>query len=358
MVDFERFRVLCGKLNNPQIGLRCIHVAGTNGKGSTCAFISSILREAGYERVGLYISPHLDKVTERITVDGIQISGTEYSALEAIVDTAWNELDFGTEPGYFARITAIAFLYFQKLNCSIAVLETGLGGRFDATNVIEPPEIAVITRIGLDHTAELGNTLPQIAAEKAGIIKRGSKLIFAAQDSEVERVFTQKCDALDVPYYKILPLDKSASRMSAAYQRENAALASATAKLLGIDGGAINRGLDRAYWPGRFERLRVDPTVILDGAHNPNGISALVASLREAFPDRGITIVFNCRPDKDRETMVKSLETISDRIAYADSGITKTLDTIMTTAKQDDVICVCGTLYQTTQVKNYFMEGK
>ncbi|MDR3149751.1 MAG: bifunctional folylpolyglutamate synthase/dihydrofolate synthase [Oscillospiraceae bacterium] len=358
MIDFEYFRALCDKLNNPQIGLRCIHVAGTNGKGSTCAFMSSILREAGYERVGLYISPHLDKITERITVDGVQISDSDYTALEKQVDAAWAELNFGAELGYFARITAIAFLYFRQVKCSIVVLETGLGGRFDATNTIESPEVAIITRIGLEHTAELGDTLPKIAGEKAGIIKSGSSVIFAAQDRSVEDVFIQKCTQLNVPYYRTEPLENARLQLSAAYQRENAALALKAAQLLGIDYGTISRGIENAYWPGRFERLCENPTVILDGAHNPNGISALVNSLREAFPNRRITVVFNCRPDKDRKTMIELLEKVAHTIIPVETTITETLNMLMPTASQTDVICICGTLYQAAEVKNYFWEEK
>ena len=199
-LGLERITELMARLGDPQRELRFIHVAGTNGKGSVCAMLASVLTRAGY-RTGLYTSPHLFRVNERIKVDGADVSDAELTELAALVKPAADSM--ADPPTEFERITAMALLYFARRRCGAVVLEVGLGGRLDSTNVIGPPEAAVVTDLSLEHTAVLGDTLEQIAGEKAGIIKPGASVVLSAQSAEAENVIRRRCAELGCPLFPI-----------------------------------------------------------------------------------------------------------------------------------------------------------
>lgn len=268
-------------LGNPQDELRCIHVAGTNGKGSTCAFIESILRCAGF-KTGLFTSPYIERFEERIRVNNENIPLDRLTEITLRVkDVAEQvEAECGEHPTEFELMTAVAFVYFAEEACDYCVIEVGLGGRLDSTNIITPV-VSVITKIGLDHTALLGDTIEKIAAEKAGIIKPGVPVVIAPnQEPAALAVLETKCQA---PCLTMAQLCELPLGLTADYQKENAGNAVAVAKLLGISQDCIERGLLNATWPGRFEKFEVaGKTIIVDGAHNPDGARALVRSLRHS----------------------------------------------------------------------------
>ena len=295
----DRMRELLHRLGDPQDSLRFIHVAGTNGKGSVCAVLSAILREAGY-RTGLFISPYITDFRERIQIDNVPVSK---ETLTAAVEATCPVLDQLREEGViiteFEYVNALEFYIHAPAHCDIVVLETGMGGLLDCTNVIRPPLGAVITTIGLDHTAVLGDTVEAIAAQKCGIIKNGSAAFTSRQCPEAMAVIEETAARLNVPLVKSesLPVDidsmaLSGSRFSVGsldctlhlagrHQIENALTALSavfyfrTHKLLSVSDEAILRGLETARNPARLELIGTAPTVLLDGAHNPNGIAAL-----------------------------------------------------------------------------------
>ncbi|MDR0445663.1 MAG: bifunctional folylpolyglutamate synthase/dihydrofolate synthase [Oscillospiraceae bacterium] len=329
----ERTRELLRKLDNPEKSLKFIHVAGTNGKGSTAAMMASVLRAAGF-KTGLYTSPYILRFNERMQINGEQISDAE---LEAMTDIIRPHADSMTDsPTEFELITALAMLYFKRAECDIVVLEVGLGGELDSTNVIDTPELAVITAMGLDHTAELGPTLREVASAKAGIIKpRGAAVVYGAEP-EALAVFEERCRAvgasleradfsrlrvktlsLDGSLFDFLPLTDIRIPLAGTYQPKNAALAITALEALrrrgyDIPDAAIRAGLGAVKWPGRFEVLRRDPVFIIDGAHNPHGIAAAADSIRELFADRlsrGDKPVFlvGVMADKDVRSMMGSI---------------------------------------------------
>lgn len=320
-----RMTELMGRLENPQDGLRFIHVAGTNGKGSVCAMLSSILMEAGY-RTGMYTSPHLVRINERMKINGTDISDESLTALaEKVKEAADTMADSPTE---FEILTAMAFLYFKEQHCDIVVLEVGLGGRLDATNIIHAPEVAVICRIGLDHTEVLGNTLEQIAAEKAGIIKPGSFVVAYRGPKNVEGVFEETCRKQHAVLQKARFRDVSVKRQGldgqsfcweefrdlrirllGRHQIKNAILVLETVRQLAqrgwkISENAVRSGLEHTQWPARLELLSREPVFLLDGAHNPQGVKALACSLRELFPGNKVVFLTGVLADKDYSGMM------------------------------------------------------
>lgn len=329
----SRIRALLTRLNNPQRRCRFIHIAGTNGKGSTAMLIHQTLIAAGY-RTGLYISPEVSRFHERIRVNDTLIPDDELIDLVSRLREANAALD---EPAtQFELITALAFLHFERSACDIVVLETGLGGRFDATNIIDSPELAVLTSISLEHTAILGDTLEAIAAEKAGILKPGCSVVYLAQNSRVDAVFRSRAEALGCRWHacRIDRLSVSALRtdgqqfdytdafgrrhrdlvlgMLGAYQLSNAALAiDAVGALcrLGwrIPDSALRQGLRTAHNPARFERLCEHPAIFADAAHNPDGARVLADTLRVCFPEKKIHAVFSCFADKAYGEMIAIL---------------------------------------------------
>lgn len=385
-IGLERMRDFMHALGDPQENLHYVHIAGTNGKGSACVMTQSILTAAGF-RTGLYISPHLDQFNERLSIDGQMISDADLRRLAARVRTAAETL--GEEPTDFEMITAMAFCYFEEQHCDLVVLEVGMGGRLDATNVISHPEVCAIMHIGLDHTEFLGDTVEQVAAEKAGILKPGADCVLYHQHSGVMEVVQKRFadvnpDAAGTTDAAASALnadtadsrcasgaagttDRSfdiarsncddASTKTAGYNRTSASTAAHliitdptafTARARTIDGqvfdyrnrpelriqllgnyqmenamavldiidclqrrgfgiseNAIRAGLARASWPGRFEVLSRDPLLIVDGAHNPNGVEALVDTIRAYFPDQKINFVMGVMKDKDYHTMLR-----------------------------------------------------
>lgn len=319
---------LCDKLGSPQRSLRCVHIAGTNGKGSCAAMVCAMLRAAGY-RTGLYTSPDLTGPWERIKADEVDITLDDFAAVTARVKRACAGLD---EPSYFEKMTAAAFLYFAEGRCDYVVLETGLGGRLDATNVIETPAVSVIMPIGLDHTAVLGDTLAAIAREKAGIVKPGCPVVCAAQQTDAGRVITDRCRALGAPLRMVdindlHPLSRSLSGQRFSYgdmedislpllgdhQLANACAAIETGRVLGLDEAAIRAGLAIARWPCRFEYIPGLPAFLLDGAHNPHGAAALAAALREYLPGQKCTMLMGVMADKDWRAILEITEPLAAR---------------------------------------------
>ena len=331
----ERITALLEALGRPQDSLRFVHVAGTNGKGSTCAFIASALQHAGL-KTGLFTSPYLIRFEERIQVDGEMIAPDDLRSVTWDVRAAAEDLAAATgdHPTEFELMCAVALLYFARQKCDICVLEVGMGGRFDATNAIDAPEVCVITRLGLDHTAFLGDTLGEIAAEKAAIIKRGAAVVaYPPEDAAAARAITAAADAAGcaVAYADFSALELGAveagvrafsykdvpftTRLLGSYQPENAAVAIEVLRALAQRGWAITEsdisaGIAETCWPGRFEVVQSGagaPAIIVDGGHNPQGAQALRASLDDVFPGVPITFVMSVLADKDYEPMVAAI---------------------------------------------------
>lgn len=327
-LGLERMRDLMSRLGNPQDTLKFVHVAGTNGKGSACTLLSGILTEAGY-KTGLYTSPHLLRVNERMRINGVDIPDAALCSAAEIVKQAVNGMD--DLPTEFEIITAMAFWYFAQQACDVVVLETGLGGRLDATNIISLPEAAVIMNIGLEHTDVLGNTLTKIAQEKAGIIKPGGDVITYPVNSEVDAVYARVCAEQSAHWHrarfeylqeKNVSLDGQCFdwgewhdvhlHLLGKHQLRNAVMALETALLLcergwNISETAIRTGLENARWEARFEVLSHDPLFIVDGAHNPQCIGALRETLETVLPGKKIVFLTGMLADKDYRQMTARL---------------------------------------------------
>lgn len=305
-------------LGEPQKSLPFIHVAGTNGKGSTCAFLASILTEAGL-RVGLFTSPHLMVFEERIVVGSQMISREDVTRLGNVLLS----VDFGLAPTMFDYSLVMAILYFREQHCDVAVIETGLGGRLDSTNALGKPVVAVINRIGFDHMAVLGNTLEEIAEEKAGILKPGVRAIYAPQEKEALAVLKRYGDGELVSREDMAAVSRMKPGLLGSYQLENAAAAMLAARSFweversrissvgvvpkGAFEQAIQRGIHKAVWPGRMEILNEQPFLMVDGAHNSNGIHALKESLMQLYPGEKFRFFMGVMADKDYEHMVEEL---------------------------------------------------
>ncbi len=332
----ERIEALLSALGNPERDFRVIHVAGTNGKGSTCAYLDAILRQAGFH-TGLFTSPFIERFEERIRVDGHNISPSDLLSCTLAVKSAVSTLLARglAHPTEFELMCAVAMLHFSRSHCQWAVIEVGLGGRLDATNVVSP-ELAVICRIGLDHTELLGSTLAAISEEKAGIIKPGAHVISYPQDEEAMAPVARRCAevgaALTVADFSALDcgdLEGAALRrhfvyqgvsyqtsLLGRYQPENAALAIEAAACLGLDLAKVREGISQATWPGRFEVVCQRPLVIVDGSHNPQGAAALAESLAEVLGSSGkkVSLVVGVLEDKDYENVVAPLLSFAHRV--------------------------------------------
>jgi dihydrofolate synthase/folylpolyglutamate synthase len=295
--DLEGIRRLMAALGNPERRGRFVHVAGTNGKGSTSAMIESGLRQAGM-RTGLYTSPHLIEPTERIQIGGVPISQEEFAAAFARI----------AEPTtYFETVTAMAFLIFAE-KAEITVLEVGLGGRLDATNVVQP-ELCVITPIDFDHEAFLGKSIESIAGEKAGILKPGVPAVFATQRPEALSVLRERTEPIPLLEVEAVELHRRGSRfrvggigvecpLAGAHQVENARVAVTALRHLAVSDVSIQSGIAAVRWPGRLERLRENPELVVDGAHNPAGARALASYIDEFYAGERCTLIFGAMRDK------------------------------------------------------------
>jgi len=399
-----RTQELLKALGNPEKQLRFVHVAGTNGKGSTSVCIASILKKAGY-RTGLYISPYILRFNERIQVNNEQITDEE---LERITNEIRPFADtMKDSPTEFEIVTALAMKHFLYKECDIVVLEVGMGGRLDSTNVIETPELAVITAIGYDHVKELGPTLSDITREKAGIIKSNGDVLIYGGESEVETVFeqiTKKCGArlrkvdftriseqkfsLENIKFGFKPYGTITLPLLGVYQTKNAALAVTAIEILREKGYKINdndikEGIASVKWHGRFEILGHDPLFILDGTHNPQGMEVTAESLRCHFGDRDdckIIFITGVMADKDVDSMIKHIAPLAKNFmavkpdnsrAMASNELTKKLkhfevpvidcgtvangvSEALKTAGERDIICAIGSLYFSTEVRAAF----
>jgi dihydrofolate synthase/folylpolyglutamate synthase len=330
----ERISELCERLGNPEKKLRFVHVAGTNGKGSFCSMLDSVLRAAGY-KVGLYTSPYIREFNERMRVDGKNI---ENEALADITERVRPIAEAMTDkPTEFELITAIAFQYFYEAGCDVVILEAGMGGRLDSTNVIREPYLSVITGIALDHTDYLGDTVEKIALEKAGIIKDTSPILYGGEDDAarevIREVARERASAFyDVDYRRIENLTSTLDgsefdfdgykgikiNLLGLYQPKNAALVLSAVNILNkvglnISPDAVRLGLSVAKWPARFEIICRDPLVIFDGAHNPQGISSAVASIQHYFGDEKVFVLTGVLRDKDHRFIAGELSKIADR---------------------------------------------
>jgi len=317
----ERMERALASLGRPDRDLAVLHVAGTNGKGSTCAMAAEALRAAGHQ-VGLYTSPHLSRFHERIQVDGRTIADADLAARVEEVRRAcpWHESGAAEDRlTYFEFATLVAILHFAGQPVSAAVFEVGLGGRFDATNALTP-RVAAVSRIGLDHVQLLGDTLDAIAREKAGIFKRGIPAVVAhAQPPEAMEALRAEAERRGAPLSVAAPSWDGPIALRGPHQRGNAALAAAALRLLdgaGVRVGeiAVARGIAEARWPGRLEEIR---GVLLDGAHNPDGAAALAASLPALHPGRPVELVFGVLADKDHRGMLAALAPAVRRLHLA-----------------------------------------
>ena len=316
----ERIKELCKALGNPQSTLKFIHVAGTNGKGSFCSMAESVLRSAGY-KTGLFTSPYIVEFNERMRVDGENISNSELAEITEYVRPIADKMS--DKPTEFELITAIAFEYFKRHKCDFVVLEAGMGGRLDSTNVIDTSILSVITGISLDHTAYLGNTVSEIAGEKAGIIKTGTPVLFGGENGEAMAVIHSAAVEKNAPFHtpdysdlkiKEATLEKTVFnykrrenleiRLLGTYQPKNASLVITAMDILNARGFKITeenirRGIKSAVWHSRFEVISKTPTVIFDGAHNPEGISAACDSIRRYFGNERVIVLSGVLADKD-----------------------------------------------------------
>ena len=329
-LGLSRTRELLARLDNPQDALRFVHVAGTNGKGSTCAFVASILEQAGY-RVGLFTSPALYCFEDRIRVNGVNITSDELASITEAVKQAAEAME--EHPTEFELLTVVAFLRFARAHCDIVVVEVGLGGRLDSTNVIAHPEVTIITPISFDHCAFLGNTLPEIAREKAGIIKPHVPVVSAPQEPSVaaviEEVSQRELAALHVVDLALLAGTERcfsyrerhdlALGLAGSFQLINAATALDAVDVLkqagwSIPEDVVRNGLAQAKWPGRFEVVSEDPLIIFDGGHNVAGMEALTRSLEQAYPQHYRIALSGVLEDKAYEEMACLLASAADEI--------------------------------------------
>jgi len=399
----ERTRELLGKLGNPEKSLRFVHIAGTNGKGSTAACIAAVLQEAGY-RTGLYTSPYILRFNERMQVDGVHISDSE---LVRMTDEIRPYADaMADAPTEFELITALAMKHFLYKGCDIVVLEVGMGGELDSTNVIETPEVAVIAAIGYDHVKELGPTIEDIARAKSGIIKEGGDVVIyggAAQgvieDAAARRgARLRKTDftrisnerfSLGGISFGFTPYGEIRLPLIGSYQPKNAALAITALEVLREKGyrigdADIKAGLALVRWAGRFEVLGLAPAFILDGAHNPQGIEATADSLRRYFGERKIVFIVGVMADKDVDPMIDTIAPLAEsfiavRPDYPRAMDVKTLaeklsrhgipvfarDTIgggvaeaIGRAGEDGIVCALGSLYFSGDIRAAYSETR
>lgn len=366
-LGLSRMQVLLEKLDNPQDRLHFIHVAGTNGKGSVCRMTAEILTRAGYQ-TGMFTSPVISDYREQFQVNGALISKADFSRLAETVKQVCEQMS--DPPSEFEKAVALAFLYFRECHCDLVVLEVGMGGTDDATNVIGTPEVAVIVTIDFDHMGFLGDTLSQIAQKKAGIIKDAGTVITARQEIEVMDVLEKTCDTKHARLIKtsadsIQVKEKSLNGQCFDYEKkngkctkqlqqitlslpgdhqcENAAVVFQIIECLNekgypISDEAIREGMGSVRWPGRFEVVSKDPLVIIDGAHNPDGIRALSHNLQEYCPGEKFIFITGILKDKDYQEMLREM------LPFADSFVTIAADNprAMSARECAEAIRACG----------------
>lgn len=376
-----RMEHLLSVLGDPHKKFKSIHVAGTNGKGSVCAMTASVLKEAGY-KTGLYTSPHLVDYTERIKINGRDISKKKFAGLirdvRSAIMTKYVKKELPTE---FEILTAAAFLCFAREKVDIAVIETGLGGRLDSTNVVYS-EVCAITNIALDHCNILGHTVKAIAAEKAGIIKKNVPLVTAVSKGSAYDVIRKKCAGNNATLIKAGASDvkRLPVPFSGEHQKENAAvclgiISVLRAKGFKISSSSVRRGLKNAKWPARFQVIGKDPVVVIDGAHNPSGMDSLSLELKR-IKKGSLYVVLGVLKDKDYKKMCRTISSVSDRffltapsharacppdvladeirkyrVPFEISGSpSEGLSRAIRSCGRGDVVCVCGSLFTCGEV--------
>jgi len=400
-LGLERTRELLQRLGNPEKNLKFIHIAGTNGKGSTAAMLSSVLEAAGCQ-TGLYTSPFINRFNERMKINGEDIPDEELAALtEEIRPYADAMADSPTE---FELITALAMLYFSRHRCEIVVLEVGMGGELDSTNVIDTPEVAVITAMGLDHVRELGPTMADIARAKAGIIKANGDVVSYGGNPEADPVFAQACQqrgarlrqpdfsaitpggfSLDGQSFSYKGWKDLQIPLAGEYQMKNAAVVLETLAVLRqknwhISDEQVRQGLLHTRWPARFEVLQHSPVFIVDGGHNPHGIRATADSLCRLFPNKKFIFLTGVMADKDVEHILglvaplaecfftvrpdnpraMSAEELAERIralgcpAVPCASVAEGVEKALQAAAPDGVACALGSLYMSGDVRACF----
>ena len=378
---------LLDKIGNPHKKLKFVHIAGTNGKGSTTSYIADILSAKGF-KVGKFISPYVHSFTERIQINNTEISQSDLAKFTTIVADAIEKHNL--TPTEFEVVTAIGLAYFEAQNCDFVALEVGMGGRFDATNVIPSPEVSVITSISIDHTQYLGNTISEIAFEKCGIIKTGSKVVAYPDNPDdafevIKNTVYDKNVPLVVPdksSIKILSMDINGTEfiyngekyhinMLGGHQVYNAVTAIETAKLLGIENEYIKKGLSSTKFRGRLDVISKNPLVIEDGAHNISGITELKKAIQTYFKGKKIILVMAMLKDKEYQKCIEIISSVADVLiatepdnprkataqeiaeeaqkyiknTYFEPDVNKAIELAKSRCTKDDVICVCGSLY-------------
>lgn len=327
-LGLENMKKLMNELGNPQDSYKKIHIAGTNGKGSTASMIESVLIEAGYS-VGKYSSPHLIRFNERIVFNREEISDKEITELFLTVEEAVKRA--GLTPTFFEVTTAMMFLYYKIKGADYAVIETGMGGRFDATNIIIP-EISVITNVTMDHTSYLGDSVEKIAEEKAGIIKSGVPLIFGEKKEEIKEIFRKKADKYidalsDINYisetdnknysnFVTIENIKYEIPLYGKHQIENFMTAYSAMKLLKVESDIIKRGVKKCIWEGRFEIISKNPFVVLDGAHNEDAAVRLKENMLDLFKKSEIILLVSVLKDKDLKKIFEIFAEFSEEAVF------------------------------------------
>ncbi|WP_079530418.1 bifunctional folylpolyglutamate synthase/dihydrofolate synthase [Halobacillus hunanensis] len=403
----NRMKWMMERLGHPEKKITSIHIAGTNGKGSTLTFLRNLLQKQGYA-VGSFTSPYITRFNERISINGIQIDDEELAELvldikplaEQLADTVWGE------PTEFEVITAMAILYFSRHSLDFALFEAGLGGRLDSTNIIQPV-LSIITNIGLDHMGILGDSYEQIAYEKAGIIKEETPVITGAERDDVMQVINQKAAKQQAPVFMFgksftsthlksvqngecfsfttsdYEVSTLFSRLKGEHQIKNASLALYAMELLKaadfiMDRDYYETGIESTFWPARFEKVSEQPQIILDGAHNQEGTTALIKTMMKHYNDNRIIIMYAALRDKPVEEMLTQLKGIADELwvtqfdfpkamkaeeisqlishnrLYVRMNYKRALEEIRQTMNESDVLLITGSLYFISEIRKNF----
>ena len=410
--DLENISTLAEALGHPERKYRSVHIAGTNGKGSTAAFTESILRTAGI-RTGLYTSPHLERINERIRVNGDEISdeafAQTFTKIRTLIENLLAQGKLRAHPTFFEVVTALAFEHFANAGVEIGVFEVGLGGRLDATNILRP-DVSVITRVDFDHENFLGHSLEEIAGEKAGIIKAGVPVVVAEQRAEAREVILRRAGEMGAAVVeakmelRVVNVDfvdeciraeaverENATRYFVApklrgnFQLDNAINAIATARMLdkrgvAVSKEAIEKGIAEAVWPGRIEKLQTRPDVYLDGAHNPSAARALASFVKQNCAGRRVTMLFAAMRDKAVDEIAGTLFPHASEVIFTQPRISRAisaaqlaemageyaprfrvvenaeeaLEAALSSAGPDDAVFVTGSLYLVGELRQYW----
>ena len=394
----ERMRWLLDQAGNPQMHYPTVHIVGTNGKGSTTSYLQHILSKAGYQ-VGTFTSPYITRFNERISINGTEIPDKDLIAIVEKAQILLNDLEYNTDfdrPTEFELVTLLMFLYFDLKQVDIAIIEAGIGGRLDSTNVLSP-ELVVCTSIGFDHTETLGNSLAEIADHKAGVMQKNTPTLLGHVPEEVEQLFRQKSHELKAPLavidreIQIIHASNQALQVSygkwkspklklamlGQHQENNAGLAVTAAHLLiqlfpKITDKSIQEGIEETHWPGRSEWI--GNNIYLDGAHNPQGIASLKQVLKDNFANRRVHILFAGLRRKPLADLLEELKTYDITVTSFDFFEALPLDdypqdfkratdyrdwlTQADSANPDDLFVITGSLYFISEVRNYLINEK